>query len=150
MHATGASAQLERASVHALCHLSEMRCQSILRDRYDVTMDVFEQASELKKNILQDDVNCVEAAFCPLELDAIVGGEMVCSDGFSTDIEYPCRDIDLMSFVPLSELGSVRASLSPFIFLPSLSLFSTSTPRATTSGDGRRTTTTAGPRPITR
>ena len=97
------------ASVDALCPMSETRCQLILKDRYGVTMDVFERAPVLKKAILQDDVNCVDGHLCPLELDAIMGEEMVCSDGYATDIDYPCRDIDLMSFVPLLEMGSVCA-----------------------------------------
>lgn len=143
---------LGAATVHALCPLSEQRCQDILLDRYSISMDVFAETSEMRKAILEDSVNCVDADLCPLELDAIVGEEEVCTDGFATELGYPCRSIDLMSFIPLPEMGSVCAMRfkSDSTKQNKCIKYSTSTPRATISGDGHRTTARAWPRAIMR
>jgi len=91
---------------HALCPISEKRCSDILNDRFGLSVQQFHDAPELKQLILQDTLHCIEQDLCPLELDIISGEEQLCTNGLATDLEYPCSNVDLMSFLPLPDLGS--------------------------------------------
>merc|ERR1719361_161989 len=44
------------------------------------------------------------------QLEEITGAEVTCSEGLADD--YPCSDINLLSFLPLSTLNSVTGSAS--------------------------------------
>lgn len=63
----------------------------------------------LHQQIMLDNLGCVREDKCPLHLPRISGGEIECVNGSA--MGYPCRDVNLLSFVPLFELGSqVNAS----------------------------------------
>eukprot|EP01084_Bolivina_argentea_P118388 210070_1 len=81
-------------------------CEETLHDRYDLTIDEYKSLSSLHQFIIQDNVNCIREGFCPIVLDPIIGQTVTCLDGIATELNYPCKNIDLLSFIPLTDLGS--------------------------------------------
>ena len=97
-------------------------CSEILSDRFDLTVAQFQQLMPLKQLILQDAVDCAMENLCPVRgLNPIIGKEAKCIDGVATEINYPCKKIDLLSYIPLHQLGSSTnasgAGMSPFIIV---------------------------------
>merc|ERR1719295_165141 len=92
--------------VRSLCPISEKRCSDLMEERFKISVDDFHAIPELKQHILQDKLHCIDQDLCPLGLDTITGEEQPCVDGYATDLEYPCSNVDLLSFIPLGELGS--------------------------------------------
>ena len=97
--------------VQSLCPISRSECGDILFDRFEMKVDDFHELPNLKQFIVQDRLNCIDADSCPLELEAITGGEVECEDGCATELGYPCNGISLQSFVPIQMMGgNVNAS----------------------------------------
>merc|ERR1719334_2643611 len=87
----------------------DVECQDILMDKYSLTVQDFHNMMPLHQTIMLDGLECVREDKCPLQLDRVSGSEIECTDGFaavSDELQYPCKDVNLLSFIPLRDLGS--------------------------------------------
>ncbi len=100
------------AKFNACPILEDTKCSNLMTDRFDLSVEEYSNLSPLHQWIMQDNINCLEEDRCPIMLDPIIGQENKCDDnGLATDLKYPCKNIDLLSFIPLRDLGShVNAS----------------------------------------
>ena len=84
-------------------------CDAILRDRYGLTHNDWENMNKIKQLIMLDSLDCVRENKCPLDIPKLVGTEYECIDGKAGivgEILYPCNNVNLLSFIPLIDLGS--------------------------------------------
>eukprot|EP01084_Bolivina_argentea_P300391 517973_1 len=84
-------------------------CEQIMLERNGIDMNEFNSMMPLHQAMLKDYLSCVREDKCPLHLPRIEGNEIQCIDGYAIindEIKYPCSNVDLLSFIPLIDLGS--------------------------------------------
>ena len=83
-------------------------CQDMMLDRFGVDVDEYHEMMPLHQLIMADNVDCALNELCPQTLIAAAGSEVQCTNGKakSNGVTYPCNDVNLLSMVPLTDLGS--------------------------------------------
>eukprot|EP01084_Bolivina_argentea_P031578 58458_1 len=81
-------------------------CTKLMKDTYSMTIEDYNSLKPLQKLIMQDNLNCINENLCPKQLDPITNKENVCINGVSIELNCPCKNIALCSFIPLMDLGA--------------------------------------------